>query len=71
MFLMILFPLLALGTIAAIAALSDVQHEDRWTLNDHHACCEERAVANQLTSNFVSSRTSKNFMEFEPADVAA
>ena len=71
MFLMILFPLLALGTIAAIAALSDVQHEDRWTLNDRHACCKERSIAKQLTSNFVSSRTSKNFMEFEPADVAA
>ena len=71
MFLIVLFPLLALGTIAAVALLSDVQHEDRWTLNERHACCEERAVGKQLTSNFISNKSRNGFMEFEPADIAA
>jgi hypothetical protein len=71
MFLIVLFPLLALGTLAAVAILGDAQHEDRWVLNERHACCEERAISKQLTSNFVSSNNRKNFMEFEPADVAA
>lgn len=71
MFLIVLFPLLALGTIAAVAILSDSQHEDRWTLNDRHACCEDRAAGKQLTSNFVSTNPRNGFMEFEPADIAA
>jgi hypothetical protein len=71
MFLIVLFPLLALGSIAAVAMLSDVQHEDRWVLNERHACCEERAISKQLTSNFVSKSPRNGFMEFEPADIAA
>jgi len=71
MFFLVLLPLLALGTIAAIAMLSEVQHEDRWTLNERHACCEERAEGKQLTSNFNSSKPRNGFMEFEPADIAA
>ena len=71
MFLIVLFPLLALGTIAAVAILSDVQHEDRWTLNDRHACCDERANGKQLTGNFASSKAENGLLDFEPADIAA
>ena len=71
MFLLVLFPLLAVATVAAVLMLTDVQHEDRWTLNERHSCCEERAVGKQLTSNFASSKPRNGFMEFEPADVAA
>lgn len=71
MFLIVLFPLLALGTMAAVALLTDVQHEDRWTLNDQHACCDARAKSKQLTSNFASTNSRNGLMEFEPADIAA
>jgi len=71
MLFIVLFPLLALGTLAAIAMLTDVQHEDRWTLNERHACCEDRAEGKQLTSNFISAKSRNGFMEFEPNDIAA
>ena len=69
MFLIVLFPLLAIATIAAVAIASDAQHEDRWTVNDNFACCEERANQKGLTS-FVAKKAPA-FAEFEAADIAA
>ena len=71
MFLIVLFPLLALGTIAAVAILSDAQHEDRWVLNDRYACCEDRAVGKQLKLNSDSTKSGSSSLEFEPANIAA
>ena len=69
MLLIVLFPLLATATIAAVSIASDAQHEDRWTVNDNFACCEERA--NQKGISGFASKKAPVFAEFEPADIAA
>jgi hypothetical protein len=69
MFLIVLFPLLAIATIAAVAIASDAQHEDRWVVNDNFACCEERA--NQKGIKGFTAKNVPAFAEFEAADIAA
>ena len=72
MIALVLFPLLGLGTLLALAFSSKGHHEDRWTLNDANPCCEERGkVPARATSNFISSNKSRGFIEFDLADIAA
>ena len=69
MFLIVLFPILTIAAIAAVAIASDAQHEDRWSVNDNFTCCEELAIQKGISGS-VSKKTPA-FAEFEAADIAA
>ena len=72
MIALVLFPLLGLGTLIALAMSSEGHHEDRWALNAASPCCEERGkVPARATTNFASTSSSRGFVEFDRDDIAA
>jgi hypothetical protein len=69
---LLLFPLLGLGTLLAMAMSSEGHHEDRWALNESSPCCEERGkIPSRATTNFASSKSANSFLEFDRDDIAA
>jgi hypothetical protein len=72
MIALVLFPLLAFGTLLALAMSSEGHHEDRWALNESNPCCEERGkIPARATTNFASSKSAHSFLEFDRDDIAA